>query len=55
MKYKYTGPDDSITIRGVTFKKGKAVEVEDAATAAKISVLPYFSIAKRKPKNADKT
>lgn len=56
MKFKYTGPDDEITLRDVTFPKGKAVDV-DEGLAEKISVLDYFKAvkprAKRNDKNAD--
>lgn len=51
-KFKYTGDQDAITLRGVTFEKGKAVPVEDPALAAKISVLDYFAKVKtRKVRN----
>ena len=57
MKYKFTGTDacpKEITLRGVTFEKGKAVEVE-GDLAAKVSVLPYFTEAKPgRPKKNDK-
>ncbi len=50
MKLKYTG-DGEITIRGVTFEKGKAVDVDDENLAAKLSALDYFQEVKaRKPK-----
>ena len=40
-KFKYMGPQDEITLRGVTFKKGKAVGV-DAALADKVSNISGF-------------
>lgn len=50
MKFKFIGEQDEITLRGVTFEKGKAVVVDDASLAEKISVLPYFEEVKRGPK-----
>lgn len=51
MKFKYTGGQDEITVRTVTFPKGKAVELDasDAAhrlLAAKVAALPYFEEVK---------
>ena len=51
MKYKYTGDQSEITIRGVTFKKGKAVDVDDASLIQKISAIPDFSAVKTNVKN----
>ena len=45
MKFKYTGDQAEITLRGVTFEKGKPVEV-DADLGAKISNLDYFKAVK---------
>lgn len=53
MQFKYMGPDDEITLRGVTFKKAKAVDV-DESLAAKISVLDYFKAVKPRAKRNDK-
>lgn len=52
MKMKWTG-DDEITIRGVTFKKGKAVTVE-GALLAKVQNIPGFVQAKRDDKKANR-
>lgn len=41
LKFKYKGPEDEITLRGVTFKKGKAVDVDDTL-ASKIKALDDF-------------
>jgi len=56
MKYKYTGDLDEITLRGVTFEKGKAVDLsENAALEAKVSALDDFKAVKRGNKsNANK-
>lgn len=53
MKFKYTGDQDEITIRGVTFPQGKPVTVDDDALALKICVLDYFEEVKRKAKSND--
>lgn len=54
MKFKFTGPQDEITIRGVTFEKGKAVEV-DAELGAKVSGIDGFKpVRARKVKANDK-
>lgn len=53
MKFKYTGDQDEITLRGVTFEKGKAVDV-DEALAEKISVLDYFTEVKARKNAKDK-
>ena len=56
MKFRYTGPDEEITLRQVTFKKGEAVDVDDSLVE-KISVLDYFKAVKPRGKanaeNAD--
>lgn len=56
MKFKYTGDQDEVTFRGVTFEKGKAVDLSEApALAAKVSVLAEFEEVKRgKKSDADK-
>lgn len=58
MKYKYTGEQDAVTLRDVTFEKGKTVELSpddprQAALAAKISVLPDFQEVKPRRKKAN--
>lgn len=53
MKFKYTGDQDEITLRGVTFSKGKAVDVDDEILSQKISVLPYFAEVKSRGKKQD--
>lgn len=53
MKYKFTGDQDEITIRGVTFPKGKPVTVEDDLLAQKIGALDYFEEVKRGRKAND--
>lgn len=50
--YTYTGMDPSISLRGITFPQGEAVEVDDPAFEAKLGVLPYFS--SDKPESATK-
>lgn len=51
MKFKYTGDQDEITLRGVTFAKGKAVDLsENPDLAAKVDALEYFAKVKRGPK-----
>ena len=52
MKAKYTGDAKEITIRGTTFEKGKAVEVDDEL-GAKVLGVDGFIIAKPKGKKAD--
>jgi len=52
MKFKYTGDQKEMPLRGIVFEKGKAVEVEDEAFAARLRNLDYFTeVKKRKPKN----
>lgn len=51
MKFKYMGPQDEITLRGVTFAKGEAVELDpenqhEALLAAKIAVIDGFEEVK---------
>lgn len=41
--YTYTGLDDSITLRGITFAQGSPVEIVDAGFEKKLDNLPYFS------------
>ena len=53
MKFKYTGDQDAITLRGVTFKKGKAVGVDDPNFIEKLSGLPYFAPVKPNGKDKD--
>lgn len=50
MKFKFTGDQDEITLRGVTFPKGKAVDVGCEELAEKISVLDYFKAVKPRAK-----
>ena len=47
--YTYTGMDPSITLRGVTFPAGEAVEIDDPAFESKLDALPYFSSDKPEP------
>lgn len=42
MKYKYTGEDEAITLREVSFPKGKAVDVDCPDLQAKLAGLDYF-------------
>ncbi|MCA0846115.1 hypothetical protein [Salipiger thiooxidans] len=60
MKLKYEGPLDEVTVRHVTFEKGKTVELSDddprdAALVEKLASWPEFSEVKRgrKPKTDD--
>ena len=53
MKFRYTGDLDEITIRHVTFPKSKAVEVDCADLAAKLSVIPGFAEVKTRGKKQD--
>ncbi|MGB1215536.1 MAG: hypothetical protein ACPG4X_19355 [Pikeienuella sp.] len=53
MKIKYTGDQDEITIRNVTFPKGKAVvfnleNAPEALLAKKVLALPDFEEVVRK-------
>jgi len=53
MKFKFTGDQDAITLRGVTFEAGKAVDLSDnPELAAKVSVLPYFVEVKPRKRKA---
>ena len=60
MKIKYTGGQDEITLRHVTFTKGKAVEFDsecqaDSDLAQKVLALPDFEEVKRgRKKNENK-
>ena len=48
MKFKFTGDMDEITLRGVTFAKGKAVDLSDNPDLAeKVGALDYFEQVKR--------
>lgn len=49
MKIKNT--NGTMTIRGVEFPKGKAVEVNDPALAKKVLGIPGFVEVKRNAKN----
>ena len=42
-KYTYTGLEESITLRGIDFPKGEAVEISDSAFEAKLDAMPYFN------------
>lgn len=53
MQIKYEGDLDEVTVRGVTFKKGKAVDVDDPALAKKMLAWPDVSEVKRRAKNKD--
>lgn len=56
-KFRYIGDAPEITLRGVTFAKGKPVDLSDnPLLAEKVSVLPYFAevkARKRKPNDKD--
>lgn len=52
MKVKYTGDLDAVTVRGVTFEKGKTVELDEndskqASLAAKMLAWPEVEEVKR--------
>ena len=51
MKFKYIGELDEITLRGVAFKKNKAVDVDCTDFQAKLSNLDYFKEVKTRAKN----
>lgn len=57
MKFKFLGtPEcpDEITLRDVTFAKGKPVEVTDENFCAKLAALDYFAEVKAgRPKKND--
>lgn len=55
MKFKYTGEQAAITLRGVTFEKEKAVQVDDEGLASKVAALDFFEQVKtrRKAKSDD--
>lgn len=46
--------DKDMTLRGVDFPAGKAVEVKDEALAAKCLAMPEFEQVTRKAKKNDK-
>lgn len=50
--YTYTGLEESIVLRGITFPKGEAVEVSDAGFEAKLDAMPYFTSDKPKVEQA---
>ncbi|MCJ8336136.1 MAG: hypothetical protein MJH10_18190 [Epibacterium sp.] len=52
MKFK-NKTDADMTLRGVLFPKGKAVDVSDPDLAAKVAAMPEFEAVKRgrKPKD----
>lgn len=54
MKFKYTGPLDEITLRDVTFPKGKPVEVLNENFQQKLGNLDYFTEVKRGRRKNDK-
>lgn len=54
MKFKYTGPDEAITLREITFEKGKAVDVACTDLQAKLDALDYFKVVKPRGKRSDK-
>ena len=50
MKFKYTGPGE-ITLRGVTFESGKAVDLTDNPhLAEKVANMPEFQKVKARAK-----
>lgn len=51
MKFKYTGDQDAITLRNVTFKAGEAVDLSaHPELAEKVSVLDFFKVVKPRAK-----
>lgn len=54
MRIKWTGEQDEITLRGVTFEKGKAVDVADTNLATKCLGISGFVEVKRGRKKNDK-
>ena len=50
MKFKFTGPDEEITLREITFAKGKAVDVADPEFQAKLAALDFFQVVKPRGK-----
>lgn len=50
MKLKYTGELDSVTVRGVTFERGKAVTVDCENLRDKMLAWPDVSEVKRERK-----
>lgn len=53
MKIKYIGDEDEITLRSITFPKGKPVDVDCSELVQKVAALPYFQIMKAR-KNGKK-
>ena len=53
MKFKYTGPNKEMTLRGVTFPKNKGVEVLSPNFQAKLAALDYFAEVKPRAKKND--
>ena len=58
MKIRFTGTEacpDEITLRGVTFARGKSVVIEEPDFQAKLLALDYFEQVKRgrKPNGAN--
>lgn len=45
--------DTDMTLRGVAFPAGKAVEVDDEALAAKVAAMPEFEQVKRRANGKD--
>ena len=54
MKIKWTGEQPEITIRGITFTKGKAETVSDPDTAEKVLGIEGFAVVKSRAKNGNK-
>lgn len=56
MKIKFKGLEgqSEMTLRGLTFTKGKAVAVDDDAFAARLLRLDYFAEVKSRAKKNDK-
>lgn len=54
MKFKYVGPDEEITLREITFSKGKAVDVECENLQSKLEALDEFQAVKPRGKRNDK-
>lgn len=59
MRFRFVGNGDNdpakVTLRGITFAKGKAVSVDDEALAAKLRANSHFEVAKGRPSAKDKT
>lgn len=55
MKVKYTGNAPEITFRGVTFEKGKPVDLTgDSDLLAKVLALDYFAVVRPRARKNDK-